>query len=231
MKKILGTTITLVAMLTFVGTAVGYAAPSFSPPPPECPSGTTCTIDAKAIDSHEIDTTEWHFVINQTTDAQAPGSITVSWSNGTTTTVFLDKVTGGVAHYTTTDHLGDGVVVTGAQTSIDGLWDGQFNLSHGPGDGNECEGEECEPPECEGENCNPDPCVLNPDAAECQPEPPSFCDLNPNAKICTQQQRTTWCKQVAGYLGIGRKWRGKLNTEAWERYRNNPKHRWCLMDP
>lgn len=90
----------------------------------------TSVITAKALTSHGCNDTEWHFVITQTTDAQAPAAVTVSWSSGQTAIVFLDKVTGGTAHYATTANLNS--TVTGATAVIDGAWSGQFNLSHGP---------------------------------------------------------------------------------------------------
>lgn len=74
---------------------------------------------------------EWHFVINQIGKASnAPASITVTWDNGDTEVVPLEKFTGGVAHYTTTSNLGANV--TSATASIYDKWKGQFNLSHGP---------------------------------------------------------------------------------------------------
>lgn len=86
--------------------------------------------EAKAICDHEIDLTEWHFVITQTTEQQAPATIHVTWENGDEEDVPLDKVTGGVAHYVTTSNLDDHVV--SAIAIILGAWSGQFNLSHGP---------------------------------------------------------------------------------------------------
>jgi hypothetical protein len=74
---------------------------------------------------------EWHFVITQVvSEAQAPESILVSWNNGSTEAVPLDKFTGATAHYATTSHL-DEVVLAAEATLYDG-WDGEFNLSHGP---------------------------------------------------------------------------------------------------
>jgi hypothetical protein len=93
-------------------------------------TGTT-TIKAKALTDHECDSTEWHFLINQIeSEAKAPASITVTWANGKTEEVPLSKVTGGVAHYTTTSFL-DSTVVS-ATATIYSWWSGQFNLSHGP---------------------------------------------------------------------------------------------------
>ncbi|HEX9679038.1 MAG TPA: hypothetical protein VGA08_00235 [Candidatus Saccharimonadales bacterium] len=97
-------------------------------------------ISAKALNDHECDSSEWHFVITQIEDqAHAPSSITVDFSGGDSEVVLLDSFTGKTAHYTTTSHLGETVV--SATATIYGSWDGQFNLSHGP-----C-GEE-PPPEC-----------------------------------------------------------------------------------
>lgn len=97
----------------------------------------TCTqdtkqIEAKALCDHQIDNTEWHFVITQVRDkASAPAFITVVWDNGQTADVPLDKFTGGVAHYATTSNLSANVL-SATVASIYGGWSGQFNLSHGP---------------------------------------------------------------------------------------------------
>ncbi len=89
------------------------------------------TIYAKALDDHECHSSEWHFVITQIDSPElAPNSISVSWENGTVATVSLEKVTGGVAHYTTTANLDSPVIEASAQ--IYESWNGQFNLSHGP---------------------------------------------------------------------------------------------------
>ncbi len=89
------------------------------------------TIFAKALIDHECDSTEWHFVINQVdSEANAPASITVSFSGGDVVEVPLDKFTGGVAHYATTQNLDE--AVTSASTTIYDGWSGEFNLSHGP---------------------------------------------------------------------------------------------------
>jgi hypothetical protein len=79
-------------------------------------------------------TTEWGFVITQvsTNPSGVPPTITVFWSNGTSTVVGLTSVTGDVAHYVTTLHLNDGVIVTDAVAILDSEWEGNFNLSHGP---------------------------------------------------------------------------------------------------
>ncbi len=89
------------------------------------------TIFAKALTDHECNSTEWHFVINQVdTELNAPASITVTFSGGDVIEVPLDKFTGGVAHYATTQNL-DEMVVSASASIYDG-WSGQFNLSHGP---------------------------------------------------------------------------------------------------
>jgi cell division septation protein DedD len=88
-------------------------------------------ISAKALTDHSCDDTEWHFVINQIDDeTNAPASIDVSWENGASESVPLDKFTGGVAHYATTSNLDS--TVTSATAAIYDGWSGQFNLSHGP---------------------------------------------------------------------------------------------------
>ena len=88
-------------------------------------------ISAKALTDHECDATEWHFVITQVdVESNAPASITVTWQNGASETVSLNKYTGKTAHYVTTSNL-DSVVISVTTSIYDG-WDGQFNLSHGP---------------------------------------------------------------------------------------------------
>ena len=79
------------------------------------------TISAKALTDHECDATEWHFVITQVdTQAHAPASITVSWANGDTEEVPLDKYTGKVAHYVTTSNLDSTVMSATAVIYEDG---------------------------------------------------------------------------------------------------------------
>lgn len=88
-------------------------------------------IDAKALNDHGCNTSEWHFVITQIDEeGNAPGSIDVTWANGNSATVSLDKFTGGVAHYSTTANLDS--TVTSATAMIYSSWSGEFNLSHGP---------------------------------------------------------------------------------------------------
>jgi len=88
-------------------------------------------IFAKALTSHECNSTEWHFVITQVdTQANAPLSIHVKWANGNEADVSLDKFVGGVAHYVTSSNLNSSVVE--ATAVIYSGWSGEFNLSHGP---------------------------------------------------------------------------------------------------
>jgi hypothetical protein len=88
-------------------------------------------IEAKALCDHQVNWDEWHFVITGITGGvEAPASIHVEWSNGSSENVPLDGVTGNVAHYTTTSNLD--ADVTSATAVISSAWDGQFNLSHGP---------------------------------------------------------------------------------------------------
>ena len=112
------------ALLAFVG--MGGASAAFA-----TGGSSTTSISAKALDSHGCDSSEWHFVITQVaSEAQAPASISVEFANGKTVSVSLDKVTGGTAHYATTQYLDSKVV--SATTNIYEGWSGQFNLSHGP---------------------------------------------------------------------------------------------------
>lgn len=72
---------------------------------------------------------EAYFVINQLdSSADAPASITVSFSNGGTATEPLLVINGPVAKYQ--GPVPAGATVTGASATIYGAWEGQFNLSH-----------------------------------------------------------------------------------------------------
>jgi LPXTG-motif cell wall-anchored protein len=101
-------------------------------------SGTTALAQETAIvhvkqaslTGHSCDATQWHFVINQLTEGQAPASITVTWEGGATETVALTKTSGSVAHYFTTANLG--IQVSDATATIVGPWSGQFVVSSGP---------------------------------------------------------------------------------------------------
>jgi uncharacterized repeat protein (TIGR01451 family) len=77
------------------------------------------------------DPTQWHWIINKIdTESHVPAYITVTWSNGTTTRVNLDKATPAfVGHYVSALHLADGVFVTNATVQIYSAWDGRFVLS------------------------------------------------------------------------------------------------------
>jgi hypothetical protein len=91
----------------------------------------TIQVKSSTLTDHECNSSEWHFVITQlTSDSQAPASIRVTFSNGQTISVPLEKVTGKTAHYTTTRFLN--LTVVSATAEITGAWSGQFNLSHGP---------------------------------------------------------------------------------------------------
>lgn len=90
-------------------------------------------ISSKALVDHDCEATEWHFVINQIDDAgRAPATILVVWTSGASQNVTLASFTGGVAHYTTSEHLDTSVSSATARIYAD--WSGQFNLSHGPCD-------------------------------------------------------------------------------------------------
>src|SRR6478672_6430111 len=57
--------------------------------PTETPSD-TMTIRAKALNNHECNDNEWHFVITQIRDEDSvPSSIEVTWANGESETVDL----------------------------------------------------------------------------------------------------------------------------------------------
>ncbi len=89
------------------------------------------TIYAKALNDHDCNSSEWHFVITQIKDeSKAPSQINVKWNNSKSETVGIEKFTGKTAHYTTYSNL-DALVIE-AIASIYSGWDGEFNLSHGP---------------------------------------------------------------------------------------------------
>ena len=91
----------------------------------------TVHVKTSSLTDHDCDSTEWHFVITQIDEeANAPASITVRFSGGATVVVALEKFIGGVAHYTTTQHLGETVI--DATAILYAGWSGEFNLSHGP---------------------------------------------------------------------------------------------------
>jgi hypothetical protein len=114
----------------------GLAAPTI--PCQDYSSGGSGTVaidvkDSSLID-HEIDNSEWHFVISQLA-TQPPCSIRVTWANGQQETVPINKLSAATAHYTTTSNLD--AAVTSAIAWIYAAWEsgggnGQFNLSHGP---------------------------------------------------------------------------------------------------
>lgn len=118
MKKI------LLVMVTLAGLLLLFTATTAS-------ATTTKTITAHAINDHECDSTEWHFVITQVdTEADAPASITVTYTDSTVQVIDLSAFTGHTAHYSTTDNLDK--IVASASAVIYESWSGQFNLSHGP---------------------------------------------------------------------------------------------------
>ncbi|MBI2077611.1 MAG: hypothetical protein HYT80_04455 [Euryarchaeota archaeon] len=107
------------------------AAVRTPPPGPPEPGPGERLIEAGAIDDHDCDGTEWHFVINQVrSGVRAPASIFVEWANGESATVELSRMTGQTAHYYTTLNLGS--MVVGAYAVIAEQWTGEFRLSHGP---------------------------------------------------------------------------------------------------
>jgi hypothetical protein len=115
----------LTALLAFVG--VGSAGTAFA----TGSSTTSIGVNQGSLSDHECNSSEWHFVITQiASDEQAPASISVTFDNGKTISVSLDKVTGGTAHYATTQYL-DSKVVSATADIYEG-WSGKFNLSHGP---------------------------------------------------------------------------------------------------
>lgn len=69
----------------------------------------------------------YHFVITQVTDQTAPPTITVKWSDGTSTTVNVSKKS-PTAFYDATAPS-SGVTVVSASAVIDSSWSGEFNFS------------------------------------------------------------------------------------------------------
>src|SRR6266536_4799510 len=89
------------------------------------------SVKVASITVHDCNNAEWHFIINQIdTEADAPATIHVTWTNGAVEDVPLDNFTGGAAHYTTTSNL-DSTIAT-ATAVIYAEWSGQFVVSHGP---------------------------------------------------------------------------------------------------
>src|SRR6266540_3351109 len=89
------------------------------------------SVKVASITDHDCNNDEWHFIINQIdTEADAPATIHVTWTNGAVEDVPLDNFTGGAAHYTTTSNL-DSTIAT-ATAVIYAEWSGQFVVSHGP---------------------------------------------------------------------------------------------------
>jgi hypothetical protein len=72
--------------------------------------------------------TGYHFIITQIGSA-APGSISVSLSDGTTVDVPLSKMSGPTAHYDLMG-LAPGVTVTDAVADVPDTWTGQFVVSN-----------------------------------------------------------------------------------------------------
>lgn len=84
------------------------------------------------------DATAWDFTITETTQAQAPAQIEVTWSNGATEQVplgdvrdgdgnIVDPAERGTARYATSAHLDAQVAL--ATATIQGQWDGGFKVN------------------------------------------------------------------------------------------------------
>jgi len=71
---------------------------------------------------------EYHFVITQVTDATRPQSITVTWSDGSSSTGGFLSLQGNNAAYGAYPPSSD-VKPTAATATIDSSWSGEFNLS------------------------------------------------------------------------------------------------------
>lgn len=99
---------------------------------------TSMPISAQALDDHDCNATEWHFIINQIGDGLAPETITVTWSNGETADLTLFEVdddgegpqSESAAHYYSNANLDQ--TVTSAIADIYPTWSGRFVVSHGP---------------------------------------------------------------------------------------------------
>lgn len=86
-------------------------------------------VHAQALDDHECNEAEWHFVITRVDEETAPRSIHVTWSQGDAA-VGLDRITGKSAHYRTSSYLDQPVEDATARIHED--WEGRFNLGEGP---------------------------------------------------------------------------------------------------
>lgn len=96
---------------------------------------TTIYVKESSLTDHECNNEEWHFVINQVdSEDLCPENIQVSWGNGSSEEIGLDKYSGsngsGVCHYYSYENLSSPVIE--GQAEIYSSWVGNFNLSHGP---------------------------------------------------------------------------------------------------
>jgi hypothetical protein len=99
-------------------------------------SGATVTAKQASLDEHQDACTDaggtltsWHFIINQIRPiTNAPASITVTWSNGDSAAVPLDRTSGPVAHYNVDGSDTHTLIVSATADIYDG-WTDQFNLS------------------------------------------------------------------------------------------------------
>jgi hypothetical protein len=87
----------------------------------------TQTISAKGFPAPAI-CVEYHFVITQVTGITPPDTITVTWSDGSTTQGTALPSAGGNAFYGAYPPSSD-VKPTAATATIDSSWSGEFNLS------------------------------------------------------------------------------------------------------
>lgn len=88
------------------------------------------TIEAKAMDTQANCRTAIHFVVTDVAANVAPVSIVIERADYPNEQVLLERITGNVAHYTTTNLLG--VPMRRAWTYKPPMWGGQFNLSCAP---------------------------------------------------------------------------------------------------
>ncbi len=96
-------------------------------------------VHAKSISGHDCNPDEFGWVITQADEITPPPFITVTYDDNSVEVINLTKVTGGVAHYVTTNNLNHKAASGEASLSDSdyAAWtaaNGQFNLSHGPCD-------------------------------------------------------------------------------------------------
>jgi hypothetical protein len=93
---------------------------------------TTANLKVASLNDHAGDcvngATSGLIVLNQISAADAPATITVTFSDGSSAVVPLSGVNGGAAKYNVA--VPSGALITGATADVPDSWSGQFVLSH-----------------------------------------------------------------------------------------------------